>query len=233
VIQFTKSQTKLEPSSLLDCPLDLDSTSFLPDNIDLSKLHDILKRMKIDTSLWGKGESKKLHSLFREIEYGIADLRMYQQCLTRIVIVVRLIVKDELGRQLIETKQVFNEDGRVRYRPDQHHINKKVRFFIRQASNGYLTRPEAIPVAARRALVEELDIDQGIDPYEYSNTNKIQYSSTLTWKGYTPSSQSFPGLPTVYFIPMYDVLLEQEYVKAEYIYRNNEITTYFHWHDPE
>jgi hypothetical protein len=216
---------------------DLFNTKFptlVSQNMEISELKTLLKKHTQCTAKWGEGESKTLDSLHREIRRGITDLKLINGKLTRICLIARVIVYDGNGNELVEVKQEFKHSKwlflrpkRFRTRPDQRHINKKVRFlWSGDDPYGRIAKREPVPLAARRALYEELEIPR-------EDLNIIEFCPLLTTKCYTPSSQSYPELQSYYFIAHYEVHLGNEntkhLIKPYYVWKGKELITTFHW----
>jgi hypothetical protein len=227
-------KSSCEVGSLND---DLFSNTFptlVSHDMEIGVLKNLLERYDHGTNKWGKNESKTLDSLHREIRRGITDLKCIDGKLTRICIIARVMVYDGQGNELVEVKQEFKhskwlfwKSNRYRTRPDQRHINKKVQYLWVEGNKfGNSFKSEPVPVAARRALYEELEIP-------HQDLNNIEFSPLLTMKCYTPSSQSYPGLQSYYFIAHYEVHLGNEntkhLIKPYYIWEGKELITTFHW----
>jgi hypothetical protein len=222
------------PSTLCSPPLDADSASLF----DIETLPDVpeLKRMLtgygIEFSQWGTRCSKTIESLHKEMRIGIMDLKWYKSNLCRVVMVARIHVIDEANRnELVETYQIFNADGRKRIRHNHNHLNKKVMFrwrLIPQYNETFEFEsykhysPEPVPCAASRALMDELAI-----PKEVALGGEIHYVPNGISQIDSPSSMSYPGLPTVYFLCHYQVALPEEYFPHQFEHRSEEMTTYF------
>jgi hypothetical protein len=214
--------TYCKPGFLDDHLLQDTNTSLVFREIKKEVLLTLLTSHNIDISKWGSGESKTVSSLHREIKRGIADLRITGRHLTRICIVARISVFDSNANQLVEVGQEFKNTKRIRHRNNQNHINKKVRYLWDDSVAGC----ESISVAARRALFEELAIP-------LDELDKIEYAPQGIEKCYTSSSQSYPGLPTFYFISHFDVNLGSQntkhLIKPHYIWEGKELITTFAW----
>jgi hypothetical protein len=221
-----------EVGFLNDPLLDSGPDSFVSPEITFNELQTILTSHSVSTLQWGAEESKSVKSLLREVQRGICDLKLVDDRLTRVCLIVRVEVFDGKGNQLVETKQEFNHSKlmflrpkRYRIRPDQKHINKKVKYKWWDTTV-LQYKCEPVPLAARRALFEELQIPR-------EDISKIEYFSQNTIKCYTPSSQSYPELPTYYFITRFEVHLgnpnTKHLIKDFYIHKGKEVITTFQW----
>lgn len=170
----------------------------------------LLRTNKIDLKAWGKDKAKPAPSLYKELrekdcglEYiGKGELRRRVDPIT-----VEVYYIDE-GRQLWRLKEEKQEfgDGRVRVRPYWGVSEKR--------KDG-----EDLNEAARRAMKEELGIDN-VAPVSLERNEEEDVRS----------SQSYPGLKTLYKTYPFEVYLKPGQFKPEgYQETRDGITTYFVW----
>ncbi len=144
---------------------------------NLADLERILEQSAIDLALWGVGEAKGAAQLWAEIEKGESTLRL--DPLQRVVEAVSILLPRE-ERILIEVGQELH-DGRFRER--------------RQPPGEKMTAGERPLHAAWRCLYEELGLTPG-QVRLFSPTPRITREIR--------SSRSFPGLPTLYTVYLFE-----------------------------
>jgi hypothetical protein len=180
--------------------------------ISLDELKNILKRGGIDFSQWGKGETKTLNHLQREIENGECTLIIGKQGeVLREVVIARAnifyISKEGKKYRLKEEKQVF-KDGRERRRNLKYSLNEKVKF------------GENIKEAMIRGIKEELGIEGDLSLKETGIEEE------------TEDSPSYPGLKSHYIYHNFEVSLnDQQFNPNGYIEDQEDKTTYFIWEE--
>ncbi len=147
----------------------------LDEVLSLDTLKDSLISGGIELSQWGAGRAKSVENLLDEIHAG--ETRLETDPLVRVLSgVVQVIIRRDDGRILIENEQVF-VDGRRRARN------------IPPAEK--MLPHESVPQAARRCLMEELQIHPD-DIEIYPDTITCREESRLSW--------SYPGLSSLYTI---------------------------------
>jgi hypothetical protein len=177
------------------------------------RLKALLKRNKIPTHTWGRGEAKSFDCLCTELttdqcvvyqDLGIGGglRRMTSNVAVNVFYKTK---KETFG--LIEEKQVFH-DGRERHRSLSTSIGEKM-------------KKGKTPLAeVRRALSEELMISGSVD---------IRERGIVMTE--PKEAQSFPGLITVHLNYLFDVFLPEHAYKPEgYTERRHYLTSYFVWH---
>lgn len=178
--------------------------------LTLESLNAYLISHQVPTSEWGKGESKKLEHLLKELNKGECKLIESEDgSLVRVVrgVGINIFYKSGEGKllKLKEDRQVFS-DGRTRRR-------------VLSTSVGEKLQPGETPEqAATRTLEEELQIF-GYSFSDYETVDKDLVIST-----------SFPGLYTRNTIHVFDRFLEDKDFREEgYIEIQEDKTSYFLW----
>jgi hypothetical protein len=180
--------------------------------ISLDELKNILKRGGIDFSQWGKGGTKTLNHLQKEIENEECALIIGKQGeVLREVVIARAnifyISKEGKKYRLKEEKQVF-KDGRERRRNLKYSLNEKVKF------------GENIKEAMIRGIKEELGIEGDLSLKETGIEEE------------TEDSPSYPGLKSHYIYHNFEVSLnDQQFNPNGYIEDQEDKTTYFIWEE--
>jgi hypothetical protein len=176
----------------------------------INELRAYLEAHSIPVSTWGTGESKTLEHLLAEINEGESVLQEQEGKLLRISQASALtIYYEEGGRRLVlrEKEQVF-ADGR-----------RRVRDFLRASIFEKMKRGENPEEVARRALKEELGIEELL-PLKPGPHSPIRILP----------SESFPGLVSVFSFYNFDVFLPARLYKPEgYVEVQKDKSTYFVW----
>jgi hypothetical protein len=178
-------------------------------------LEAFLQSSGIPTSTWGRGGTKTVEHLFAELESGEMTMELRDGVLTRVIAVACVTVyynQDTFPNakgtlRLCEEKQVF-KDGQP----------PRVRGFGRIAEK---VRPGELAIdAARRALAEELGIEEEIVLTKSSDTEIFP----------PEMSKSYPGLTTVRIEETFMTFLPAHLYKPEgYVEEQQDKTTYFVW----
>ncbi len=176
------------------------------------ELLDFLTKHGIPFWQWGTGKSKTVEHLLFEINSG--ETVLYEEengNVVRSASGAALNIYHQDGKRILkleEEKQVFR-DGRERRRNLETSIGEKMK-------NG--ETPEG---AAYRALKEELGISEKL---------ALEAGPAIV-KG-PVTSESFPGLKTIYIIFIYDCFLPDHFYKSEgYREEQKDKTSYFVWKD--
>lgn len=174
-------------------------------------LLSLLKKYNVPFNGWGTGESKTVEHLLSELNSGESELIEQGGSLVRKSFGAAIDVyykKREKIFKLKEAKQVFR-DGREKIRDLETSIGEKIRSGENTLS------------AARRALSEELGIEEEIDFKQIAPIIK----------GPTPS-QSFPGLQSEYFINVFEVFLPERLYKPKgYTEEQADKKSIFNWEE--
>ncbi|MFH1367030.1 MAG: NUDIX hydrolase [Patescibacteria group bacterium] len=170
----------------------------------------LLKKYNIPFEQWGKGESKIIEYLFREIERGETVLTEENGELLRNVcgVGIDIYFKNEKNRfKLIETRQQFS-DGRTRKRPKlENSVAEKIK-------NG-----EKPSETALRALKEELGLEVKPEAIKFVCTDKN-----------IRDPQSFPGLKSRYIIHHFTINITPDLFQPEgYIENRKDLKSYWQW----
>ena len=179
-----------------------------PPVLDRPGLARYLARFGVETSDWGRGDTKTVDHLLEEMRNGDSELIVDGTDLTRRVrhvwVDVFATVQDE-RRHLVERRQVFN-DGRVRERVLPTSIGEKCKVGENPAE------------AARRGIVEELAIAAPIKLIVgMDRQNPI-------------GPPSYPTLRTVYDTYWFVAELDISDFKPEgYVEIQPDKRTYFEW----
>lgn len=178
----------------------------------LSELEQKLLRYGVDISSWGKGQTKTLEDLLKEIKSGETTLEIDENgALVRRLVVdnINIFYIDPFGKRfhLKEKEQVF-KDGRVRVRKLEESIFEKIK------------STEDPQLAAIRGLEEELGV-----------TGEINLEHKKT-KSERIDSPSYPTLQSEYLVHMFEVTLSDEQYKAGgYVEEQPDKNTYFVWEE--
>ncbi len=158
---------------------------------------------------WGVGTSKSAEDLLDELATGESRIVLYAGQLMRAVELVKIAVTTEhagVRYRLVEDRQVFSSDDRVRRRPTAWAVWEK------------LTPGEEPLPGARRALGEELKLS-GIDALEADEIG-------VTFE----PAQDYPGLPTIAFAHAFQCCLPAALFRPSgFAEVGRSKTTYFHW----
>lgn len=153
-------------------------------NEDLLK--KILSGFGINTVSWGKGRAKTAAHLLNEIQEGECYLKISDSGISRMVEVIPMFIHDPSRPErgcLLEWSQTL-PDGRIRQR--------------KQTPCGKIKKGETPREALIREIKEELNLDQ--DGFLFS---------AMPTKLWTKQSGSYPGLPCLYIMHGFDVVLNQ------------------------
>lgn len=171
-------------------------------------MHEAMLRRVLPLEEYGKvidgGRSKTFDDLIKEIRGKECYIQWEDHRPTRLVRVAEIHVVSHDGRSLRELKQVF-ADGTERDR-------------------GYDWCAEKIRVgespwsAATRCLMEELGLSIRRERLHSRGCRELK-------KG----SGSYPGLPSVYTIRSFGVVLKKSEWKVQYIEEQPDKVTYFGW----
>lgn len=177
---------------------------------EIKKLTEQLKNSGIDVSRYGKGKSKKIEDLFKEIKDNETVLINEDGKLLRKsqIVNVEILYKDKEGNKFVlrEQKQIFN-DGRERKR--DHLLG---------SLSGKMKVNENPKESIIREIQEELGISGQIDVLDNGYDEE------------TIKSQSYPGLLTNYVTYRFVAnLLDKDFKSDGYIEKTDSLTTYFVW----
>lgn len=179
--------------------------------IETERLEWLLEQKGIDTSGWRTEQAcKTVRHLATELLQGDAKLEGADADgeLLRVAHVINLFVFAIVGGkklQLVEERQVFNGDGKVRERNMAFLSEKK-------------SIPEDVTEGCKRALREEIQLEAKTD------------ISVLRTYGKTGDSPSFPGLKSKYVIHEAEITLAEDQYDAEgYAEHQPDKSTYFAW----
>lgn len=140
------------------------------------KLSRWLKERGVDTSLWGRGMTKSVQKLFREMSEDDVVIQRSTPPLRVVKVVSVKIWQDNPQRFLVETHQQ-DAEGSIRIRN---------RLLAEKMHNG-----ESVPKAARRGILEELGgLVKGIQTYP----------ATISVHEETNESPSYPNLYSRYIL---------------------------------
>jgi len=168
----------------------------------------------IDTSGWGKGGTKTINQLCKEIKEGETILVKNEQGeLLRRVIVggadIYYVSPEGKKYRLAEEKQVF-KNGSERRRDFGHAVSEKIK------------HGEDIKNAIVRGIIEELGIEGGLSLEDMGTHEEIL------------SSPSYPGLKSQYVLPEFKIFLNETQFKSEgYIETQDDKSTHFVWKEIE
>lgn len=169
----------------------------------------LLEKYGVDITLYGKGNAKSIHKLYKEIEEGETSLYDHNNVLIRQITVLILLVKSGT-RVLLEKKQIFS-DGQVRERNAP--LAEKMKL------------GEKCGDAITRAIKEELgsilsDIEPSIVIDNHSHLIVQERSASST----------YPGLITGY--AKYYVAIEVDDLPTEpFITHEVHVTNYWAWEE--
>lgn len=175
----------------------------------LEDLAALLVSSGVDISLWGMGEAKSLQDLYEELSSGETELsRLENGKLYRRVRVCGLEVFYVEGDNLLRLKEKYQmfKDGRRRERNLPCSLAEKV------------VAGESFLEAAGRGLKEELGLI--IDP------NRLSYQGVNIE---SRESKSYPGLNTRYVFAVFELFLNPNDYKPEYVEDDGKKITYFGW----
>lgn len=168
-----------------------------------------LSQHGVTPSGWGSGASKPVDDLLDELVSGESRLVLYAGQLMRAVELVKIAVTAERGDRLyrlVEDRQVFSSEDRVRRRPTAWAVWEKL-------------SPGEVPHdGAKRGLQEELQLSAvaALDPGEVGVT-------------FEPA-QDYPGLPTIAFAHAFEFRLPPGLFRPSgFAEVGRSKTTYFHW----
>ncbi len=182
----------------------------IDDTLNITHTVKQLQGAGIDITNWGKGGTKTVEQLHKEIQDEETILVQGERGeLLRKVIVgggdIYYTSPEGKKYRLIEEKQVF-ANGSERRRNLGHAVSEK------------LKHGEDIKEAMIRGISEELGISGDISLEEVKTHEEIL------------SSPSYPGLRSQYILPEFKILLTQEQFKPEgYIETQSDKSTYFIW----
>lgn len=181
------------------------------ENIGITELKKRLTDSGIDISQWGKGESKTIEHLGKEIAEGETVLENEEGGLIRKVSIVgiKILYVSKYGKKyrLKEDRQIFS-DGRERRRSFGHAVSEKIKI------------GESPELAVVRGVKEELGIDGVINPKKLWEDTKAC------------SSPSYPGLISQYTRYEFELTLDDSQFKPEgYIEEQERLNTYFIWEE--
>lgn len=188
-------------------------------NVQVEVLAKILQEHGIDTSLYGVGKAKSIHSLLIEILEGECYLVVSGKSITRHITMTALLIENGDGNLLVETNQYFYSTStrdaysRVRYCP----VSEK------------LLSNELPEVAIRRALKEELSIHSPTSGSDINTSETItnEYSlHSVTTDIEERLSDSYPGLVTVYTRYIAKITFNIEYLDPIFKQQSFTITEY-------
>jgi serine/threonine protein kinase len=165
----------------------------------VEELSEQLKAFKVDISKFGTGSSKTLESLFHELEAQECRMLLRGEEIIRVVDLLALRIKTKSSKYLIESEQTF-KDGRTRS------VNR-LPAVMRQAGGSGLDRAKQ---EIKRLLASELnstpDVIQVAIKVEDPQQEQTSYKQT---------SQSYPGLTTVYRKTFFDATVKESAPPAQ------------------
>lgn len=173
------------------------------------QLRQFLTENKIPLHLWGTGKAKTFEHLIKELAEGEATIELlHNGTVQRRADGAGIIVyyHDGVSRwRLKEDRQVF-KDGRTRTRTMTSSIGEKL-------------RPNENPrIAARRALHEELGIDEEIELIDLGPVVKGPVAS-----------ESYPGTWSISTSYIFETTLPRHLYKTEYVEVQADKTNYYVW----
>jgi len=178
----------------------------------LEKWEKRLRETGVPLDLWGKGETKTLNHLVKEISRGVAvmcfdeEREIWVRKLRHVEVEVFYESSEGITYFLKEDRQVF-KDGRVRKRGFSW-VAEKV-----EGNEDCLS-------GAKRGLKEELGL---LSPFASGPEH-------IGNKMFEQNSKSYPGLVTEYSIGCFEVYLKPEQFKPEgYVEEQEKLTTFFVW----
>ncbi len=175
---------------------------------NLAMLRASLLSHGVELTGWGSGDAKSIESLWEELATGEIHLQANPFC--RVLAgVVQVIIRHPDGRILIEEEQVFY-DGRRRQRN------------IPPAEK--MLRGEDVAAAARRCLVEELQLNpRTVQILTFSH--RMRQELRNSW--------SYPGLTSLYTIHQVQVRVPdiplRDFRTAELDRRNDSVVREHLW----
>lgn len=190
----------------------------LPENIlaiqSQAQLVDILHVHRVNTTGWGKDNTKSVENLFEELHAGEAALFLAADGLQKYITAVKVNVFYENNAglyRLVEAAQNNFVTGEWRHRGLHNSLSEK-----RHALHG-----ETPFEAARRALREEIGVDH---PLALEQTAEIVHSAKIE-RDYSP-------LLTVNETQYFEARLrDEDYNPKGYIEEQATKRTFFHWED--
>lgn len=169
-------------------------------------LSDYLIKFKIPIDVWGKGESKTIDHLLKEIIRGESVLKVDKNKLVREVKSLSIIVTHK-DLKLVEDYQIFN-DGRVRSRKMNASVAEKID-----------KDDKDLNYAVVRGIKEELDIDIRKD--QIVRLGKIKK---------VRNSMSYPGMVSKMELFKFSINLDDDQFRPNgYVEVQDDKKTYFKW----
>lgn len=175
-------------------------------------LNEYLQKRGISTSTWGKGATKTVAQLFKELQNGecsFIEPENNKCCIRMHVVNVDVFYKDESGNKfyLIEERQVFKNNS------------ERKRTWLPTSLAEKMKPKETPEEATKRCLQEELGIIGTLD---------MKYEKAQ--EEFVPSSATYPGVSVKRTAHVFTLYLTKNQFKPEgYIETQPDKTTYFTW----
>lgn len=181
--------------------------------MDYRELIDVLEANGIPYGTWGAGEAKTVANLLIELNTGDCRFEKVENRFTRVVDVCAVNVVCYINET--DTEWVLREDR-------QEFVDGRIRRRQLDTSIGEKMKPDEEPeVAVRRALHEELHIDEHEEVYISSRGMKLVEPE---------SAYSYPGLPALYRKHYFEVnLLPHHFCAHGFVEREKDKTNYYVW----
>lgn len=182
----------------------------IPSEISKKQLINLLEDAGVSPNEWGVGNSKTVDHFLNEINTGesrvfIAEDNEVQRHIDVVAVEVLYISKRAVVYGLYEDRQEFH-DGRIRRRNLSTSIGEKM-------------KPNEEPEAAsKRALKEELNIDEPFELREFKS--RCEVSESNSYPGVTNYCNNFPFIA---------IIEDDSFNPDGYIEKQADKTNYYVW----